>query len=101
MTNPTNTDLAAALREIANTLPLGSALAVRLAADRLGESVPAEDGWIKWNPADHKHDDCPVESGTLTAVRFRNGEEHEDDSPEYWSWDDCGDWAIVAYRTVK
>lgn len=98
MTQPTNTDLADALREIANTLPLGSALVVRLAADRLGVDA---DGWIEWSAMTCSNMAGPVSAGTLTRVRFRNGKEHEDSTPHLWSWHEVGDTTITHYRPVK
>lgn len=105
---PTNTDLAAALREIADTLPLGSALVVRLAADRLpadmevlGEHDPdvdpweTGDGWFEWKSSMGKY---PY--GATVRVRFKDGSEHEDDDPYGWSWQECGSSSIIAYRVV-
>lgn len=111
---PTNTDLAAALREIADTLPLGSALIVRLAADRLdnygdpevlGEHDPdrdpwvGTDGWIEWNPEGGRN--CPVPDGTMTEVKFDDGETITDNGPEWWDWGSLPMRQIVAYRIVK
>jgi len=95
VTNPTNTDLAAALREIADTLPLGSALIVRLAADRLGVDT---DGWIEWKAFDGAK--CPVPDGTRTEVKFDDGKQETDETPEWWTWRPCAR-NIVAYRVVK
>lgn len=94
MTNPTNTDLAAALREIADTLPLGSQLIVRLAADRLGEG----DRWIEW---DYRTGVQPAfYRGQRIEVKFRNGDT-DIDEPIAYAWTDCNDTTIVAYRVVK
>lgn len=99
VTNPTNTDLAAALREIADTLPLGSALIVRLAADRLGEPAPVGDGWIEWDPDGPAN--CPVPDGTMTEVKFDDGDTATDSDPEWWDWGSLPMRQIVAYRIVK
>lgn len=94
MTNPTNTDLAAALREIADTLPLGSALIVRLAADRLGEH---DQGWIEWTPDGSKG---PVfAKGTRVEVQLRDGTT-DTDFADIWMWDDLDECTIARYRPV-
>lgn len=110
MTNPTNTDLAAALREIADTLPLGSALVVRLAADRLDED---KDGWIEWDPrADNASDGPDVPSEAIVELKFGDGSVSDPESPktvDYWrsgygtnNWSHHKDHlAITAYRIVK
>lgn len=121
MTHPTNTDLADALREIANTLPLGSALVVRLAADRLTtgaeECIDPDDGWIVWDGS--KYEDggdelfTPVAKGTLIDVRFRDDELYQSVSAGKSLPDKLRDAAgafwrnegepndIIAYRVVK
>lgn len=97
---PTNTDLAAALREIADTLPLGSALIVRLAADRLGEPAPVGDGWIEWDataPDSRKGPFIPNES--IFEVRFRDGDTWRGEKQNA-IWGEIGSGTIVAYRIV-
>ena len=114
MTQPTNTDLAAALREIADTLPLGSALIVRLAADRLSTESDGG-GWIEWNGLTYNRDEymfSPVPRRTLVDVKFRDGEVYErveagvtlprnrDAAGSFWENEGEGN-DIVAYRIVK
>ena len=111
----TNTDLADALREIANTLPLGSALIVRLAANRL-TTVAEGDGWIEWDGSKYEKDTedlfTPVPRGTLVDVRFRDGMVYErveagvsltkprDAAGAYWENEGATN-DIIAYRIVK
>ena len=100
----TNTDLADALREIANTLPLGSALVVRLAADRLGD-----DGWIEWDTSATDSMDGPrLASDTVVEIRFAFDGRTGTGSVE-WFRDGigCNNWshpdpryAISAYRVL-
>lgn len=90
----THTDLADALREIADTLPLGSALIVRLAADRLTD----EDGWIEWEP---DGSDGPVlPTGTDVRIILRDGTEASGDA-DNWVWAELGGATISRYRVVK
>jgi hypothetical protein len=109
MTEPTNEELAEALRSIED-LPPGTQLVVRLAADRL--SPETGDGWIKWNGQI-----CPTifKPGQIVETRHRNGGETVGASA--WAWDEwydatedgrVGFWVhddtdsnIVAYRVVK
>lgn len=108
MTNPTNTDLADALREIANTLPLGSALVVRLAADRLTTEADT-DGWIEWDASTTDSMDGPrLASDTVVEVRFAYDRRTGTGSVE-WFRDGigCNNWshpdpryAIAAYRVL-
>lgn len=113
MTQPTNTDLADALREIANTLPLGSALVVRLAADRLDPPVrmaeaceDPDDGWIEWDTsATGAHLGPKLDHDTFIAVRFASGGENRG-SVGYWrdfgpnNWDNSSHVRISAYRVL-
>lgn len=105
MTETTNTDLADALRKIANTLPLGSALVVRLAADRLDP-----DGWIEWDASATDSMDGPrLADDTEVEVRFRSGDECVGESVRWWrDGIGCNNWshtnpqyAIAAYRVVR
>lgn len=106
MTHPTNTDLADALREIANTLPLGSALVVRLAADRLGVGEDA-DGWIAWC-GDPKGPDLPPLT-MVVVMTIGGGEVLGGETVEWWrsglgfnNWDkDSGNDVITHYRVVQ
>lgn len=102
MTDPTNKDLAEALRLISNDLPLGTALIVRLAADRLSEG----DGWIEWGGGSAPNMDLNIP----VAVRFRDGTEDHEETIEYWyeNHDPDNNWVhdgssadIIAYRIVK
>lgn len=107
MTHPTNTDLADALREIANTMPLGSALVLRLAADRLGVDA---DGWIEWDASATDSMDGPrLASDTVVEIRFAVDGRAGTGSVE-WFRDGiaCNNWshpdpryAIAAYRVVR
>lgn len=94
MTNPTNTDLAAALREIADTLVehAVSALIVRLAADRLG---PEADGWITY--LGKNRPDLP--KGTRVEIELHHGEPHSNGvgDVDSWMWNST----IKRYRVVK
>lgn len=111
MTHPTNNDLADALREIANSMPLGSALVLRLAADRLGQPVADADGWIEWDASATDSMDGPrLADDTEVLVRFKSGE--ESDAPRTVRWwrqgINCNNWShvsprysIVAYRVVR
>lgn len=102
-TQPTNTDLAVALREIADTLPLGSALIVRLAADRLvtGETG---DGWIA-----HDGKAIPkLPDGSKVGTRHRSGEEYSGKSSfsvNFWSgpgfWIDDGTRSVITHYRVE
>lgn len=106
MTNPTNTDLADALREIANTLPLGSALVVRLAADRLGAEA---DGWIEWDASAPDSMDGPRLAGsTLVDAKFGDGSLCTNATVSFWKGSGVNNWCqrepgntIVSYRVVK
>jgi hypothetical protein len=67
----------------------------------MGEEVySALDGWIKWEGGE-----CPVEPGSDVSVRFRDGSEGRDCSPETWGgWrarNNSDDYAIIAYRPHK
>jgi hypothetical protein len=96
VTEPTNEELAEALRSIEG-LPLGTRLIVRLAADRL---CAERDGWIEWGGGDA----CPVPNGAPVIVRHRDGSEHADRAggvhSNDWSHDGV-DGDIIAYRIVK
>lgn len=116
MTNPTNTDLAEALREIADTVPLGSALVVRLAADQLDTPARKADpvldlghGWIEWTGGY-----CPdLPLRTRVDVVHRDGDIDTDGRMvAYWkdTSDDENNWffsggndpaEIIAYRIHK
>ncbi len=94
---PTNTDLAAALREIADTLPIGSALIVRLAADRLGNE------WIEWDATAPNADDGPDTGDSPIDVRLRNGVEYlnDGDDKHAYSWCEVGDNTVTHYRLSR
>lgn len=95
MTKPTNTDIAAALREIADTLPLGSALIVRLAAGRLGDG----DGWIEWGGGK-----SPVKDNVKVVRKYRDGiigyAKSNNEMEDYWEHTGRSH-DIIAYRIVK
>lgn len=108
MTDPTNKDIAEALRSITD-LPLGASLILRLAADRLDPptATDPDDGWIKWDGGE-KPD---LFDDTLVSVRFRDGDEDHEEDVAYWK-DATGDlennWVhdgssldIVAYRVIE
>lgn len=126
MTHPTNTDLADALRDIANTLPLGSALVLRLAADRLmadtevlGEHDPDvdpwlgddTDGWIEWDASAPNASMGPRRPNhTEVEVRFKDGHASAGIETIGWWLDGIGvnNWShtdpkytISAYRVVR
>lgn len=93
MTDPTNKDIAEALRSITD-LPLGVSLILRLAADRLS------DGWIEWKGGEYP----PVRVGTPIYVRHRDTGEHPctvggEYASDWTHTDEPGD--IIAYRIVK
>jgi len=91
MSSPTNTDLADALREIANTMPLGSALVLRLAADRLGVDV---DGWIEWDPTAPNASKGPNLPGRTDLVVEIDGGEMSG-TVDYWKQGiGCNNWAV-------
>lgn len=108
MTEPTNEELAEALRSIEG-LPLGTRLIVRLAADRL--CVEAGDGWIEW---DGQTRPTIFKPGQVVETRHRSGNEYL--GQEAWPWDLWWDatkggrhgyWVhdgsssnIIAYRVV-
>jgi len=106
MTRPTNTDLADALREIANTLPLGSALVLRLAADRLGLGEEP-DGWVTWWGGEFPKG---LTLDTRVDVKFRDGGiDIRGETVAHWkdTSDDGNNWfysgsndpaEIIAYR---
>jgi hypothetical protein len=125
MTEPTNEELAEALRSIEG-LPLGTRLVVRLAADRLSPRAEeydfgddpdrdpwvGEDGWVEWGGQI-----CPTifKPGQIVETRHRDGMEFtgvgawpwdewydatEDGRVGFWVHDDT-DSNIVAYRVVK
>ena len=104
--NPTNNELAEAIRDIANGQPLGAALILRLAADRLAEPVADADGWIEWDGGQSPN--LPV--NTRVDVIFRDGgtdtsgqsvEDWKDVSDDENNWLYSGDddpAEIIAYR---
>src|SRR5687768_3996335 len=110
MTDPTNKDLAEALRAIEG-LPLGAALIVRLAADRLdppvavAEECSDPDGWIEWS-GDRFGPDVP--EGAKIEVQMKNGSTSVSEA-HWWrfglgvdSWDrKHGEDCIASYRVVK
>lgn len=109
MTEPTNEELAEALRSIEG-LPLGTQLIVRLAADRLSPEVG--DGWIEWNG---QHAPTIFKPGQVVETRHRGRGEYT--GSDAWPWDEWPDacnaaqsgyWVhdgtfsdIIAYRIVK
>lgn len=108
MTEPTNEELAEALRSIEG-LPLGTRLIVRLAADRL--CVVAGDGWIAWNGQTRP---TIFKPGQIVETRHRSGNEllgkhamhwdwwydaTEDGRRGFWVHNDAGT-NIIAYRIV-
>lgn len=108
MTHPTNTDLADALREIANTVPLGSALVLQLAADRLGQPVTDADGWIEWDASAPDSMDGPrLADDTEVYVRFQDGDKGKGSVKWFRDGIACNNWshpdpryAIAAYRVL-
>lgn len=104
MTEPTNGELAEALRSIEG-LPLGTRLIVRLAADRL--SPETGDRWIKWNGQIRP---TIFKPGQIVETRHRSGEEYTGanalpwnrwhDGPGFWLHDGTSS-DIIAYRVVK
>lgn len=102
---PTNTDLASALREIADTLPLGSALIVRLAADRLDDGG----GWIEWDPDAKDASDGPkLDRWVNVDTRFADGSECTYGTVGFWIGSTINNWVrrepdktIIAYRLSR
>lgn len=93
MTDPTNEELAEALRSIEG-LPLGTRLIVRLAADRLCD----RDGWITWNGGDR-----PVPLGTRVETQWSDGDSIICvlDSDYSWERSEGGIANIVRYRILR
>ena len=74
--------------------------------------APADDGWIEWGGGE-----CPVETGTLVDVRYRDGQElyalpanevhpgARDAQQDFWENHDFKNdivaYRIVAYRIVR
>jgi len=62
------------------------------------ESLTVEsdaDGWIKWDGGE-----CPVAHGADVSVKFNDGDEMRDKTPELWGWDHDNEEStnIIAYR---
>lgn len=100
MTEPTNADIARALRSIPG-LDLGTELLVRLAADRLDPpyaEAEAEEGWIEW-----KGGECPVQKDRRVDIVTRAGEHVIPGCiAKYLRWGHVGDIGdIIHYRVVK
>ena len=106
MTDPTNKDIAEALRSITD-LPLGASLILRLAADRLDpptataeECGDPDDGWIKWGG---EWEAGPVpQSKDVLEIKFRDGDTRVTSVPYMLRWtheNSFGD--IIAYRVIK
>lgn len=100
MTEPTNEELAEALRSIEG-LPLGTRLIVRLAADRLCPPVVIADGegWIEWSGGE-----CPVDKEAIVECKFDiYPRGPESGTAKYWRWETVHEegWRnIIAYRVV-
>lgn len=100
MTEPTNADIAKALRSIPG-LDLGTELLVRLAADRLDPKAcvdpDADMGWIEW-----KGGECPVPKDWSVLVELNGGGTLGPQRAETFNWNHIFTLSnIVRYRVIK